>query len=111
MIFEINFSFEKMFSIFHAQELAQRRIRQLTKESEIDGVLENNFEHCPKTVLRFLILLRKRNREQALDIYNSNFWEYFGKIEKQLNENDHVFANNFDCEKMFSLINAFEKKE
>lgn len=111
MIFKTKNSFEKMFSIFHAQELAQRRIRQLIKENEIDSVLENNFEHCPKTVLKFFILLRKRNREQALDIYNSNFWEYFGKIEKQLNENDRVFNNNFDCEKMFSFINEFEKKE
>jgi hypothetical protein len=94
-------------------QLAQRRTLQLRLEETTDSRLENNYKDCPETVLKFLLAIRKMNRIQSYELYNSGILEYNKVITNTLNRNDYLYnqynLTNPTCQNISIFLDSLNK--
>jgi len=93
-------------------KLKERRISQLEKEQKIDNLISKSYQYCPTISLKFLLELKRKNREISKEIYNSNFSNYIDNINNGLNIFDDFYEKYYTespeifC---FNAKNIFEK--
>lgn len=82
--------FTKLFKI---KELSERRTLQLRLEEQMDNNLSETYKDCPETTLKFLLTIRKLNRLNSSELYNSTILEYPNYINKNLDLTEQLYHN------------------
>ena len=96
--------FEKIRKLINVQELSQRRIDQLEKESKLDKTLVKAHKECPDLILRYLLKTRELNRKYAIDTYSTSVWDYPEKAENTLDMVDNLYTQYFsECPQKICL--------
>jgi len=103
-------SINLLYKMDYFTQLAQRRTLQLRVEETTDSRLENTYKDCPETVLKFLLAIRKMNRIQSYELYNSGILEYNKVITNTLNQNDYLYnqynLTNPTCQNISNFLDS-----
>jgi hypothetical protein len=96
-------------NIFKIKELSERRTLQLRLEETMDNNLYQTYKECPDTTLKFLLTIRKINRINSYELYNSGILQYTDVITRTLNTNEDLYNKysliNPTCNNLFDFIN------
>ena len=60
------------------------RQTQFIKEKEIDDILNQHKKSCPGPIIKYLLRLRKINRNMSNNLYNSSFLDYIKILDDNL---------------------------
>jgi hypothetical protein len=95
--------------LFKIQDLSERRILQLKLEEKMDSALYNTYKECPEITLKFLLQIRKINRINSYEIYNSSIVKYPEAITKNLDLTEYFYNKynllNPTCDNINTFIN------
>lgn len=96
-------------NLFKIRELSQRRTLQLRLEETMDNNLHQTYKECPDTTLKFLLTIRKINRINSYEVYNSSILQYTDAITRTLDTNEDLYNKynliNPTCNNLFDFIN------
>jgi hypothetical protein len=90
------------------KSIFQKRYDQLEKQSIVDEKLKELKNECPNVVTDYLLLHRLITRNQQYTLINTNFWNLYNVMEKQLDITDKLLLKfidqNMTCRRLEKLI-------
>lgn len=90
------------------KSIFQKRYQQLEKQSDIDFKLNHLNKDCPALVADYLLLHRLFTRNQQYTLINTNLWNIYNVMDKQLETTDKLLQNflnqNMTCKRLEELI-------
>jgi uncharacterized protein YeeX (DUF496 family) len=90
------------------KSIFEKRYLQLQQQASIDNILINLKSDCSDIVSDYLLLQRNITRNQQLKIIDTNFWNLYKEMDKQVDINQKItnqfLTDNMTCERLMTII-------